>query len=487
MNTAPRTRHPSRSSTLLVLPLALSACSNQDFDLYTKVNDNIPSLVEVYWETDVAGTSYVEYGTEEDYGMTTQVEETPTRVHDFTLLGLPFQSDVYIRAVTIIRGVEYSATEQVETGGLPSYLPDWNVTVLEQDKLSDEPYLMGASTGTAPTLFVIDREGQWLWFKMLVDGYVTMEVQFKNGSNRMLYNETDTEHEEGFLKKTSFTNKVDETIPTPGSHHFFDQLGQGAVAYISTDVRDWYDEDEGKTVSVVGDAIKIVYPDESEDTLFSTWDWAEPIKSDQWDSGYYTQGYDWTHMNSIHYDEASDTLTVAMRNLNAVLKIDATSGEVLETYLGKDLVLLDEESKKSSSVDPGGAADFNYHGYQEVEPYRVAEGSIAFKHPHDASWTAEGHLLLISTDEETIAVEYALDPETRTMEQVWSEGEGEGFFAISLGLARDLSNGNRLVNWGTAGLLREVTLEGETVWEVQANMGNIFGETFLFSDFYAGI
>jgi hypothetical protein len=91
----------------------------------------------------------------------------------------------------------------------------------------------------------------------------------------------------------------------------------------------------------------------------------------------------------------------------------------------------------------------------------------------------------VSTDDETVAVEYAVDDTLGQLREVWSEGDAEGFRALVQGYAVGLENGNRLVNWGSVGLVREVTRDGEVVWEARCPSGE-FGSTLPFSDFYGG-
>lgn len=90
---------------------------------------------------------------------------------------------------------------------------------------------------------------------------------------------------------------------------------------------------------------------------------------------------------------------------------------------------------------------------------------------HGANITESGTLLLstrISEEgSETVVREYELDEGAETLRQVWTFGEGEGIHAETLGEAERLPGGNTQHNLGSALRLREVTPEGEVVWDLE--------------------
>ena len=70
------------------------------------------------------------------------------------------------------------------------------------------------------------------------------------------------------------------------------------------------------------------------------------------------------------------------------------------------------------------------------------------------------------------------------MTKVWEYGEGEEINGNFLGQAMRLENGNTLVNFGGAGMLREVTPDGEVVWEVSNELGYVMGNGEMIDDIY---
>ena len=53
-----------------------------------------------------------------------------------------------------------------------------------------------------------------------------------------------------------------------------------------------------------------------------------------------------------------------------------------------------------------------------------------------------------------------------------------------LGQFSRLENGNRLINYGSAGVLQEVTEDGEVVWEVYSPLGYWFGNGEMLDSLY---
>ncbi len=108
--------------------------------------------------------------------------------------------------------------------------------------------------------------------------------------------------------------------------------------------------------------------------------------------------------------------------------------------------------------------------------------------PHSAYWTDSGTLLFTTTPstspEETRAIELGFDDEAGTAEVIWSWGEGEGFFAKVLGEALRLPNGNTVVNFGSEGVVVEITPDGEVGWRLETPTGYFPGHLTFIRDLY---
>jgi hypothetical protein len=113
----------------------------------------------------------------------------------------------------------------------------------------------------------------------------------------------------------------------------------------------------------------------------------------------------------------------------------------------------------------------------------------AFWWQHGAHLTEAGTLLVSTRSaeegEETLVREYALDEEARLLRQVWSFGEGQGIYGEVMGEAWRLGNGNTLHNYGSGTRVREVTPEGDLVWDVTFSSGTFLGRTTPIEDLWA--
>ena len=120
------------------------------------------------------------------------------------------------------------------------------------------------------------------------------------------------------------------------------------------------------------------------------------------------------------------------------------------------------------------------------ETYAFLSGSTPFNYQHDAKWTGSGTLMLTTTVGGTFGVEYAVDQDAKTIEEIWSHGKDENVFAVVLGEADELPNGNRFVSYGMGGLVQEVNPSGEIVWEMQGRQAvDRIASVRFFDDFYA--
>jgi len=81
-------------------------------------------------------------------------------------------------------------------------------------------------------------------------------------------------------------------------------------------------------------------------------------------------------------------------------------------------------------------------------------------------------------------VEYAFDADAGIVEQVWEYWDPMGRFIPLLGDARRLPNGNTLTSWTQAGMLVELTPEGDEVWRIEADVGTMMGRVSYLEELY---
>ncbi len=449
------------SSWLAVSLFAFISCqnSNQDangeLDVTATADDSVVNLVYVQWQTDEPGYSWVDYGTDESMELSTPVSEEESTDHSFVLMGLPPMSDVFIQAHTQCESGELTGQTQIGTLNVPSFLPDVDVTVYDADRVDSTPYIL-------TTLLVVNmagafnRDGDYLWYRSYDEDHFAFSLGFgADGSTLIqLVNSDPIDAEESLLFEETLDHSSTDTIMAGSAHHDIAILDDGTIAVIGTDVRDWTDPATHETFQVVGDTIVELTPDGTWSTLFTVWDWTEPESGQEWEVSFYSEGEDWTHGNAMSYSAERNSYLLSLGNLDTILEIDRATGAVISSFGAKG-------------------------------EYSIASGSTVFDFQHSPTWTDDGHILLISrSGDESVAVEYELDQQSRQLNEVWTYGQGEGLYAVAMGFVERMDNGNTLINFGSAGVIREVTPEKEVVWEMQTGVGSFFGPVLTFDDFY---
>ena len=378
-------------------------------------------------------------------------EPESVEVHNIPLLGLlPYEAVGYR-----LSGDGFECKGQLEAKALSGNVPSISVEVLDADRLAPESYWLGAaiSIDEGATPFVIDRQGQFRWVRPGEPSRIGGQIEFLEGTRAVIFNSfaTDFSFDSGVLRTVSFEGESIRQQPVPSSHHVFVQLPDGSVAYPAVDIREWLDPDTQELVPVIGDSIVELSPEGEQRTVFSAWDWKPVQKHDHWMSSFYGDAHDWTHANALQYIEARDSYLITFPHLDTFLEIDRGTGAVVH------------------EISPEGDV--------------VVDGD--FDHPHDTHWSEDGLLRLISHEADaTVARAFSIEDDQLKLE--WAYGEDLGITGTVIGQHRRMSNGNILVNFGGAGLMHEVSPEGELLWSMSSELGYWLGNGQWFSDFYQG-
>lgn len=323
----------------------------------------------------------------------------------------------------------------------------FDVTVHQPDAVEAGLILGTSFDGSSSSVFLVDREGRARWLRHLPTGFVTANA-ITNGRH-LLYDDMLGSGGYGHIRQLSLEGVDDEPIEVHALHHSFTQTPDGSLAWLEVDIRDTW-----QWGPVVGDRIVERGPDGTERVVTSLWDHLPVTTHGFFDETYYPQGKDWTHCNGITYDTHSDRYVVTSRNLGAVLEIDRHTGDMVRYLDASNLA-----------------------------------GQTLYA-PHAARWTPQGTLLLVSSapdDTATWASELAVHHDG-SLQEIWSHGRDDDLFAHAKGEARRLDGGNTLVNWGSAGMIREIAPDGTVVWEARVVGDDFLGTTTLVdADAVAGV
>ena len=162
------------------------------------------------------------------------------------------------------------------------------------------------------------------------------------------------------------------------------------------------------------------------------------IASQDFHNAFYAQLFgpmtkDWAHVNGVIYDDSDDSFVVSSRHQDLVFKLDRQTGA---------LVWLIGTPHASSAVDDSWP-------FLEL----VGDGALP-NHMHAPQVLPEGHLMVFDNNNKgraSRAVEYAIDVDAMTIEQVWEYSDPDydpAIFSIFIGDADTQANGNVLIDFG---------------------------------------
>ncbi len=354
------------------------------------------------------------------------------------LLGVPYGASVEL----YLEGRQgRSETVSVTTDPLPEGLPQ--VDLLALDNAAEMASMAGVFTSSVGVTqgeswsIILDPRGRIVWALRSPDERLTLQPRTSRDGAALLI---DHNSFYGSLDGGAASEVVGVTIDgaerarwaTPGLHHGFAETDDGGIAWGAT-------EGDGH------DTVELIDAQGSQRQL--------------WDCAPFFEGL----------GEAQ-----ACQN-NGVSALD-TGGFLVSLFATNSLVEI--------SADGEPVRWFGHlSGAWSFEP-----SDSAFWWQHGAQMTEVGTLLLSThssaMSDEIVVREYALDADSETLSQIWSHGTGERLEAELGGDVLRLPGGNTLHGTGSAGRVREITPEGELVWEIDLE-GTYLGRVSVIEDLYA--
>jgi hypothetical protein len=416
-------------------------------DLTWRVHGPIQSLIDVQWEQGVAATGWVEYCVDEGVWLSTPERALVPGPQEALLLGIPYGHDAAARVVAVVDGEAQTSEEiTVSTGSVPFELPLPEVLVSEPDRWEPTArYMLGSINPTEAGwfighywMFIVDRQGRVVWAMRGVDLDFTIYLQTSLDSDILWDQATFWSRLDNGAASMIHRMKIDGAVTAsteaPGLHHAFRELPDRSLIW-------------GNAIDDF-ETLDRRYPDGSVETV--------------WDcEGWYLE-HDlggWCHSNAIFHDEPTDHVLISLPDPDAVIEVDLDSGGVIDWWspLREELVFDPPES--------------------------------TFWFQHGATLTDDGTLLLSSQatadDIDGVVSEYAIDRDAPALTRVWTHGAGDGIEAEFSGEAHRLPGGNTLHNTGTTPRVREITPEGEVVWDIAWEGYRLLGRVEMLEDLYA--
>ncbi len=413
-----------------------------------EIHDTIGSIVQVRWDQDVEATSWVEYRVDADEWRSSPATERGEGEQEQLLLGVPYDHKLQLRVVVERDGVrERGPTLAAHTDLPPSGVLE--PVLLAADPERWEPtgnWLLGSlntsmpgwQTGTYYT-FILDRRGRLVWALETADLHMTLQARASVDGASILADDNTWWSTWDFgtpcaVNRYTLDGILQESIEIPNANHPFTELPDGRLAW-------WGMPGDGEGELRISDGSG------GYTTTWSCLTFLEELG---------LEGSCLANTVSYHPSDQSFLISLALQDL--VIHLDGLSGEVVRLY---------GQHEQAWGFDPPESGFWMQHG---------------------VAYTDAGTLLLSThqaeEDETGVVREYELDHLEGQLRQIWSYGEDQGVQASLGGEAQRLPGGNTLHNYGTTPRVKEITPEGEVVWDADWRVERLLGHTTWLEDLY---
>jgi hypothetical protein len=437
----------------------------QPIDVQIEVDPLLPTVVHVSWSTTDDTVGHVVY---DQGGDPRQTPSTPlSTTHEISVLGLKAGHDVTLHVVSEsddARGS--SAPTTLSLAPAPADLQPAVLTTSDPSRQTapDGFVALNYRNGQSYTV-ILDMDGDPVWWVAADPRQQVTTVKPARDGRSLLFNvhNMDDYLLPGGIHRVSLDGRDRAYTEARWAHHDYQQLPDGSMAWIAYALGDG--TIDGQTLPIAADAIW-EGPEGAVHGTTKVFDVLEDYPHDPYmvcdhlELSRYVEGYhEWTHSNSLMYDEADDAYYMMSKTLDALFKIDRATGELVWQLGGRD--------DEFTLVGDGMIFDHSHMSHVWTGGFAVFDNRV-----HTPPKVSR-------------AVAYEVDEANRTVEQVWEFVEPSGGFTGRLGDVRKLDSGNYLVAWGGLGRVSEITADGEVVWEVSVGGGVNTGRARLLPDLYA--
>lgn len=325
-------------------------------------------------------------------------------------------------------------TVKIKTKRLPIVFPKIEINKVERSKMEDGLHACDihlANNGSLKSMpFMFDDNGDIRWFLDLsFHGKMVSPFQrLKDGTILMVGRQTIFEFDMlgKQLKKTQIDNNY-------GMHHDVLELPNGDLL-ICVGKRNAYIKLKGERI--LSDSDFIIQYNRKTSMIVNEWDLAKHLDVGRTDVNFLRPG-DWFHMNGLAYDARDNSMIISGRNQGlAKLSLDNELKWILAPHKNWNL-----SGRNSDGFDtkPYLLTAINSEG----KPYssKVQNGVVSADDfdfswgPHAPKVLPNGNLLLFDNgfyrnynedNNYSRAVEYKIDGDNKTIEQVWQYGKERG-------------------------------------------------------------
>ncbi|TMN22113.1 aryl-sulfate sulfotransferase [Lentibacillus cibarius] len=362
--------------------------------------------------------------------------------HTVPVLGLypDYENTVTIKA-TNEAGETATKSFTAKTDALPDDFLTNEVVEAKPDKMENGlTFILPSSR----YVYAVDDKGEVRWYSTLWNSHIFK--RFENGNLMFITKEKGQDKYNEILEMdmlgkvyNAYTLQMEEHPRTNVVHHDIIELPNGNLLATVHDLESDYVQDEmieidRKTGETVRDfSFRDIFPE----SFYEEYDGLQADKND------------WFHQNAIWYVEEDDSILVSSRHQDLVMKMSYPEGEV-------DWILADHEEWPKSYdkylLDPQGD-DFKFpagphapmtmpdmDNNSSTNDYLLFDNNIVITRGKDPL-----------SEQFSRAIQYRINPEKMTVEEVWAYGEerGKDLFSNIVGDANYYpETGNRMLTSG---------------------------------------
>lgn len=436
-------------------------------DVKVAVSTKVNTILVVTWtQTKAADQTWLEFSFAGSDVMTSRPHPGAVGAHKDVVLGVPGSTPVTLRVVSKVSGVENKTNDyQGTTGAIPSGMPKPVVSMFDATLASPDRWMMGAveNSGTCNNdscyfnktwwLYILDRQGRVVWYYADPTSNDVSSFPRPARDGEYLFVEKRAFSTTGtptVLKTTLDRETYSQSVEVPLLSDAVDMTNDGSLLY-DTEERargnaELREMDRQGKVRVIWNCDK-----------------------------HFGAGF-LCYSNTVNWDPATDSVLLSFPENDTIAQIDRKTGAVIATY----------GSEQGSYAFSPTTAGLVWQHFPNI----TAQGTLLVS-THLPQYSKDGP----AGPNQHVFVEFEIDRAQKRLVQKWIYGDKSGDgpeWAQSRGMAIRLANGNVLANYGTGGVIREITPDKKTVflvkWDVSGPtdyFGKLVGHNFFLNDLYA--
>ncbi|WP_138417410.1 aryl-sulfate sulfotransferase [Aquibacillus sediminis] len=433
-----------------------------------------PLTALVMFESDENSQVTVKVDGKDEYTRIKHTFDESTKKHQVPVYGLYAGKDNKVTITLIDKdGNEKSKELTITTDPLPESVHDIRVNKADPERMKD------GLTFTS-NMFAFDLNGDVRWYinsDEYQEGAIEEQSSMKRLKNGKFLVQTDQMQAPVYYKTGLFEmdlmGKVHNEYVVNGQHHDAIELPNGNLLTLaekehSNTVEDYAIEIHRKSGKIVneydlGEIVQMEGVISNEQYLRETIEGFGDVISDASEDEIRQQAIafnekDYLHVNSIFYNENDDSIIFSSRHQDAVVKFDKATREVIWILSDRNRGEWPEELQDKLLTPVG--EDFQWQYAQHAASQLDNDNILLYDNGNGRTEDVE--------DNYSRAVEYKIDEENMTVEQVWSYGQERGSedYTPFIGDADYLGGNSYLTTFGG----HITNDDGEVV-------GNIFSQT----------